>query len=397
MKKLLAGLLSACLVLGTMGCGKSPAATSETPTTAPQQETVSVDPTVAVQDSTTDLAVHAIAMPTVKEEVFSDDGTLVFSFSFPQFQMHLSDEALEEQLTGALQTHLGSILSAAEELGSSAQEDYLLVEGDWTPYFFDISYTPTRLDQSVMSLFGNRLVYTGGAHPNGVTDSITYDLQTGDQLHLEDILVEDYSKDTLYNLVLRALEGKATELSYDYQEVLTQLFYDEENTVEDWYFSRSGLCFHFSPYAIAPYSSGTIIAELPYEDLTDLLRSQYLPTVSENATGSMYAEVAAKDAEDRFGFIADVELGDPSSPILLYCDALVTDLRIEIGTQSEPGSSFISTGVVFMADHLDIGNAIRIHSDETQLLRLVYRSGDHEVSSLITWDEASGSVVLTSK
>jgi hypothetical protein len=335
-------------------------------------------------------------MPTVKEEVFSDDGTLLFSFSFPQFQMHLSDEALEEQLTGALQSHLGSVLSTAEEIGASAQEDYLLAEGDWTPYSFDISYTPTRLDQSVMSLLGNRSVYTGGAHPNWVTDSITYDLQTGAQLCLEDILVEDYSKDALYTLVLRSLEGKAAELSYDYQQILTELFYDENSTIEDWYFSRSGLCFHFSPYAIAPYSSGTIIAELPYTDLTDLLRPQYLPIPSEKATGSMYAEAAAEDTADRFSFLADVQLGDGEPPILLYCDALVTDLRIEVGTQAEEGSPFISTGVVFMADHLGIGDAIRIHSDNAQPLRLVYRSSDHEVSSLITWDDATKSVLLTS-
>jgi hypothetical protein len=337
----------------------------------------------------------AMVMPTVREESFSEDGTLLFTLSFPRFQLFLGNQDLEETVTGVLQERMRGILSDAEEIGGAAEEDYLIADFDnWTPYSCSIAYTPTRLDRSILSLFGNRTRYSGGAHPSHITDSVTFDLHTGKTLELSDILVTLEDIPTVCSLVLEALSEKSDTLSYGYEEIVKDCFDGDLSDVPQWYFSRTGLCFHFSPYTIAPYSAGTVIAEIPYGDLQSVLLDTYLPVSVEDATGSIYVQSAGEDKSP--AFLADVILSEAASPITLYSDAKVADVRIETGAPLSDGIGFISTGVVFMADTLNLGEGVRLYADLSQpdlLLRLVYRSGEHEVSSLITVD-AAGNVVL---
>lgn len=399
MKKLLAGFLSVCLALTMAGCSAPGVPDAVTTNTGTSKEASARDPSELTQNGASSKSMHAIALPTVKEEVCSDDGTLLFTLSFQKASIDLDNEEIEELITSDLQTRTGDILTEADQICSDAfadQPEY----PNWSGYFLDVSYTPTRLDQSVLSLFRNQVSYNGGAHPFVYAESVTYDLQTGSPLLLPDIFDENFNKDVLCALVLKALEPKAEELSYNYQDTVTQLFTEDGEIKEDWYFSRNGLCFHFSPYEIAPYSSGTIIAEIPYEDLTGMMYDQYFPTQVESSTGSMYAETYTEDNAQRFQRIADVELDESAPPILLYSDATVTDLRIESGTQLDGNAKFIATSVVFAADTVGIGDAIRIFTDLSQsdnLLRLVYRSNGREVSSLISLDLTTGNVLLKSE
>ena len=267
----------------------------------------------------------------------------------------------------------------------------------WAPYFINKNYTPTRIDQSVLSLFGNLVTYSGGPHPFLVSESVTYDMTTGDPLTLDDILAAEFPRENLASLIINALSDQVDELHYDYDTSITERFSADCGGITDWYFSRTGLCFHFSPYDIAPYSSGTIIAELPYDTLTDILLEKYFPIKVEDATGSMYAETFLDDDTERFTFTAEVELTEEGSQVLLYSDATVTDVRIETGMWYSDSARYISSATVFAADTIGIGNAIKLSadlSDENSILRLVYRSGDQEVSALIVYDEAGDSILL---
>ena len=157
------------------------------------------------------------------------------------------------------------------------------------------------------------------------------------------------------------------------------------------------MCFHFEPYEIAPYSSGTITATIPYEDLNSILREQYLPEELPEATGSMYAEAFLEDDVERFTFLAEVELDTDGTEILLHPDATVTDVRIETGVWYADGSRYIPVSTVFAADSIGLGNGIVITADLSEgapVLRLVYSSGGQEVSAFIVYDEAGDAIQL---
>jgi hypothetical protein len=326
-----------------------------------------------------------------------EQGTELLYYSYPQVQLLLENEATAARILGDLHSRIETVVTAARDLKTLARESLSDSEA-WSAYFIEMAYTPTRLDQAVLSLFGNQSVYSGGPHPSMVTDSVTYDLQTGGALYLDQLLTAQCTPQQLYQKIIDVLAGQADNLYYDYQEVLQDRFTGDLHNLKDWYFSKSGLCFHFAPYDIAPYSSGTIVAELPYEELSGILDEKFLPAQASAATGSMYAEAYLEDDSERFTTIAQIPLPQGNTEVLLYSDAPVTDVRIEIGTQYSDTQQYIPGSVVFAADMVDIGDAIRLTADLSnpeQLYRLVYHSAGQEYSAFITYDDIGDSILLT--
>ena len=397
MKKRIALLLCACLILSAAGCSAAPAETDpQGETTAPN--VIITSPTQPYQDEVTEISqpMHALIMPTVSEATLSDDGTVLFSRSYQKIQLILNGADSADAIAADLQNRIGTSLANASQIESYAKDDYAGPEG-WNPYFIDLTYTPTRIDKAVISLFGNHSSYSGGNHPALVTESVTYDLSTGKALTLANILVEDYSGEDLSALISTTLSPKADKLSHNYEETLQSIFSVNLNYITNWYFSRTGLCFHFAPYIIAPYASGTIIAEIPYTTLADVVKEQFLPAEQPKASGSIYAEFYIEDDSERFTSLSHIELSSTGTQVLLYPDANVTDVRIETGSWSSDETTYIPVSTVFAADVVGLGNAIVIHadfSDNAPVLRLNYRSGDQEASAFILYDQEGDSIQL---
>ena len=397
MKKKLALLLCACLALSAAGCSSpAPSPDSQGENTAPN--VIITSPTQPFEDVVTDLIqpMHAIVMPTVSETTLADDGTAVFTRSYQKIQLILNETETDNLISSDLQNRIGSALANAADIEGYAKDDYTSPEG-WNPYFIDLTYTPTRIDKSVISLFGNHSSYSGGNHPSLVTESVTYDLTTGKALTLADILVENYPGYDLSSLISTILAPNADKLSHNYEATLQDIFSVNLNYITNWYFSRTGLCFHFSPYIIAPYAAGTIIAEIPYSMLEDILKEQYIPADPIKATGSIYGELFLEDDAERFSFLSRIDLTETGTEVLLYPDANVTDVRIEIGNWSSDNTAYIPASTIFAADVIGLGNAIVIRADfskDAPVLRLNYRSGEQDASAFIIYDQEGDSIQL---
>ncbi len=402
MKKFLLLLLCVGMLLSVTACKKTEEPTPTVTTAPTQTEEPITEPTTApttppeVENPAQELLTHAVALPKVKDSIYAEDGTELFNLSSPDIQLTVSDATVADTITKNLQDRMSSALSSASDIKALAQNDYAN-SSYWTPYFVDIGFTPTRVDQAVLSLFGNRSIYSGGPHPNLATESVTYDMKTGIVLSIVDIMESSCNGETLTPLLLEALAPMESELFYDYDLVIQEQFTDSFSGISQWYFSRTGLCFHFSPYEIAPYSSGTIIAEIPYEKLEGILLAKYMPQALDNANGSMYGELYASSDDEKFTFVSDIKVDPVGMPVVLYSDAPVTDIRIEAGSWYADGSQFVTTSTIFAADILSVGSAIKINADfenSDTTLRLIYCSGDQEISAFIMLDEIGESVVL---
>lgn len=399
MKRTLAVLLCLCLALTCVGCGTAPApdhtATSGSGTTP--EDLVTTPTTDPYHSEQLQQPMHGISMVTVSEDTLADDGEVIFTRSYQKIGLILNGKDAQTIIADDLKRQTTEFLSDSADMVKDAQSQYAAGSEYWSPYFMDISYTPTRIDQSVLSLFCNYVVQSGGVHPSQYTESVTYDLSTGKSLKLADILTETCTSSDLSALVEVVLEPVADELYFDYQDSLKEIFSVNLNSLANWYFSQTGLCFHFAPYEIAPYSSGTIIATIPYEQLEGILQEEFFPTELENANGSLYAEFYLPDDTERFTFLAEVELDAGGTEILIHPDAAVTDVRIEQGDWTYDGSKFIPVSTIFAADSLGLGNGIVLTADlssDAAPLRLVYSSGGQEVSALIVYDEAGDSIQL---
>lgn len=397
MKKTLAALLCLCLALTCAGCNSAPASNHATIAGSTPDDLVTTPSTEPYHSEQLQQPMHGISMVTVSEDTHADDGEVVFTRSYQKIGLILNGKDSQSVIAADLDRRTTEFLSDTADMVKEAQSQYAEGSEYWSPYFMDISYTPTRIDQSVLSLFCNYIVQSGGVHPIQYTGSITYDLATGKTLTLTDILEGSCTGSDLSALVEAVLEPMAEELYFDYQDSLEDIFSADLSNISNWYFSHTGLCFHFAPYEIAPYSSGTIIAAIPYEQLEGILLEEFFPTELEDANGSLYAEFFLPDDTERFTFLAEVELDPNGTEILIHPDATVTDVRIEQGDWSYDGSRFYPEATVFAADSLGLGNGIILTADLTDdeaPLRLVYSSGGQEVSAIIVYDEANDSIQL---
>lgn len=393
MKKTLALLLCLSLVAVGAGCTAPPAEEAAYTLSTAADDVIIVSPTEPYEATELELPMHAIALPTVRDRVQAEDGTVIFTRTYQNIQILLSGSETEASIQADLRSRMDSFLQDASAIERCAQEDYSSQE-HWTPYYAQSHYTPTRIDQSVLSLYGIHQSYSGGSHPALVTGSINYDLTTGAVLTLGDILVEGWSGEKLADMICKVLEPKAEELYPNYDTVIKDRFDNNADSIQDWYLTEESLCFHFSPYDIAAPYAGIVTAQIPYKELDTMLKEQYLPK-SVTANGSVYAEVFTQTAAQRFSSIAEVTLDGQGTPILLYPDATVTDLRIEVGEQTENG--FVSSGTVFAADPMGLGNCIRLQADLSEgasALRLVYHSDGQDISALLRYDSENGLLQL---
>ena len=380
MKKLTILLLSVCLLF-LIGCAKEPpiATTGPTqiiPTTEPAETTQLTEPPTVL-----DLPLLAFSSPVQAYQHYAQDGTLLLTYSYQDFSLILEDPQIADAIVIDLLNHVDYENSAAKSVLSDAQAAYD-AGSEWTPFVYSTLFSPERFDRGILSLCGIHALYSASPRTSTAIVSITYDLLSGRQLSLQDILAADYSADDLSQLITDSLSDLASQgmLFSDYAHVISDAF-STNRPVDSWYLSDNGLCFYFAPYEIAPYSSGTITAEVPYTALVGLLKEEYFPAEAEELTGDTYILPFSDADTEAFDQFAELVTDIDGQQYLLYTDGCLQDLRIELGYWLDDGS-FITEATVFASPAICTSDGIVIHAsaDTVQALRLTYNhSGEDTV------------------
>lgn len=124
------------------------------------------------------------------------------------------------------------------------------LESHLLPYTFDSTYNVTYLDDNTISLILDYYELTGGAHGMPYRQTYTFDLNTGNQLQLKDILdiedVDAFAKDAFKNNILQNPEN---------------YFLGAEETVDsdtfayDFYLQPNEIVFFTQAYLLEPYAN----------------------------------------------------------------------------------------------------------------------------------------------
>lgn len=148
--------------------------------------------------------------------------------------------------------------------------------GFLNPWSLNIGYEVFHHSESIMSLQFSESVYTGGAHPNLLFKTFTFNLETQQVLGIEDIFQPELSPLTiLYPLVQSDLEAQMQEMFGDDIEVGIDWIAD--GTGEDPYNYRNfvlteeSLIFYFEPYQVAAYAAGSFTVEIPLANIQNVL------------------------------------------------------------------------------------------------------------------------------
>lgn len=366
MKKLF--IFSLALILLLSGCRKT-----ETPQDTTETETVTIETSI---ETIRPRPLVAVSVPATKETETAEDGTILFHKTTQHIHLTMADSDVAEKVSLDFLNRIDEFSSHGEQIRQTAIAEFNNPDSEIPPYFpyeYGIRYEPKRIDQGILSFFGSEISYAGGIHPDYHCVSANYDLITGETLTLGSILTHENALPSLKALLLAQLNKlkDETQLFDSYKDTINRRFEGDESFDEDWFFTTTGLCFYFSPYEIGPYSSGSIIAEIPYEKLTGIIADEFFPAERELAEGSIsitaYADAALSDET----LIAELILDPEGESYILQTDKGVLDLTIQCDNYT-----------VFAMQQLAPEDAVlvKVNPETTENLTVIYQSNGAPVS-----------------
>ena len=375
MKKLT--LLSIVLCTALLVCACSGAPQETTATTAPASQPTETEPATTAGQPVAEYEapLTSVALPAITEESYTDDGKLLSYYTYQNVSVMLPDADIAEVITLDLLNRIDTTTAAGEAVHTTAAAAY---NGDanWSPYFYVVSYTPTRMDQNALSFYGVEASFDGSPRSMQANLSVNYDLTTGHALSLKAIMHEEYSADALCELIIEALTVYDEEsLFFDYADLIRERF-STNVPVESWYFSSKGLCFFFAPYEIAPNSMGTVVAEIPYEKLSGLMKDQFFPAEKLNYVGTVQVQPLGSDLTilDNYSQFAELELVKGKDQLLLSVDGSVSNLQVFSIAQED--LSIMTDRLLFAAAGMGSTDALIMELDAelSQVFLITYES-----------------------
>lgn len=376
MKKQFAIILALSMAIALVGCTKAPANDPKPTETITPTQTTATTPTAPTGSAETMIAVD---VGVTTQDTTAENGTVLFQRTNQKMHLILNNAEVADKITKDFLNRL-DIEQDAATVEASAKAAYN-GNANWMPYFYGLTYNPQRIDQKVLSFYGDKVKFTGAAHPERSRKGANYDLATGDVLTLASIMTTEATTEDFCKLVLDALAERAEGdfLREGYAEDVKRRFTADPTQDENWYFTTSGLCFYFDPYEIAPYASGVITAVIPYEKLSTLLQPDYLPAARTFATGKATISDFTPALADSFTHTAELVMDPEGKMYLVHAKGTVQDIRITLNDGDE-------SYTVFAANSLSAGEAIMVQANEdaAKNLELSYLSNGETVKVQIT-------------
>ena len=386
MKKLLILLLCSILILS--GCANKQESTPTIPRNAPESAPeIQIEPAIEeitepIVTEETNTHLLSVAVPASTERYIAEDGTELFAYTAQHMELLLPNEEVADKVILDFLYRVDEGRLDAEGIMHAAQADYDPT-ANWYPYFYQTLYSPTRIDHSVLSLFGTLNSYSGGTHGSLSCDSANYDLSTGDILTLGSIMHMDADKNQFIELIIDKLSNdNALQLFDGFEEGVYNRLGGDENLYEDFYFTTTGLTFFFAPYEIAPYSAGIITVEIPYEELPGLIYDGYFPAERELVQGYIHSGSFMDTDMEQFNNIAEVKVTTGEEIIVIYPEGTVENVSIVM-----PGDEKnIPEYTVFAALEMSSNNAVvlSVANESIENISVHYSSDGNQQSIELT-------------
>lgn len=376
MKKRITMLMVISLLFA--GCGSIPAGSTEpevttaATTSATTQPTESLPVTSVMQED-----MSAVALPMTVDTLTAEDGRTLYNGTSQSMSLVVPDPDVADKIIIDFLNRQDSLSSAAEAVKAAAETN-----NGTTPYFHNAIFDPKRIDHNVLSLSGYIVSWSGGSHPNYNCISANYDMITGDVLTLGSILTHKDKANDLCELVIDSIGKIQKEKSIwdGYEDTIRQRFAGNVSYDEAWFFDHLGLSFSFPPYELAPYNSGIITVNVPYEKLVGIIEDAFFPVERDNATGMVEAALLSDANMDDFTQIAELVLDEDGQMILLYTDSAVYDVTLQVDNTYEALATAALTpgdAIMVQADAQARSLILHYHSGETVISRYIRLNGDH--------------------
>lgn len=384
-------LLSAC-----QGAGSSD------PTAPATEPSVTEVPTVPVSepDSTPIYEnMYSVSLPVTTENFYTEDKDLIYSYMYQTIFANFQDRDVADKIIMDFADRIEKTRTVSKDILASAESNYRN-DGSFTPYSYEIQYNVNRIDQGVLSLFGHVVQIGDTPRANSKLVSASYDMVTGDVLTVGSILYHIDTKSDLKNLVISNLEKRSDILLFeDFHETVSARFEIDESVDEDFYFTQNGLCFYFATNEIASRSYGTVIVEIPYNELTGVIADAYFPAERSYSGGSIDIHKFSDADLDSYQQFVDVIADENGTKLLFTTETAVQDIRIYELLWTEDGIACTQAKNIYASNFLSSDTAILMEADFNSFrpsFQISYAIDGETVTFYTVADAETGEITLKS-
>ncbi|MDD3368466.1 MAG: DUF3298 domain-containing protein [Lachnospiraceae bacterium] len=227
--------------------------------------------------NTTDQNQGEVLLEGLTDEGWSELGTMqaeqgesyyediLISDAYVEWFVLNGDTPAVQKINATLKNAADADISYGKDLGNDWDAEYIkeefFIPGGYSSTFTGITYR----DDNYLCMGMSSYDFQGGAH--GMPGRVYYlfDLNTGDQLQLSDVVGN--TEEELNQIIVDAF----TEYSTDPDSGLFPEGLDSvKNSAgfdSNFYLTEEGLCIYYYPYDIAPYAAGFPEVTIPYDKL----------------------------------------------------------------------------------------------------------------------------------
>ena len=144
------------------------------------------------------------------------------------------------------------------------------------PYELETTYSTTRSTPSVLSIVWKTASYTGGAHGNQTVMGETFRKADGSQVMLGDLFTGEGYQETLFDIVRGQMVARGPYSQTGYYENADQLVADTFDPAAFYVTGDPALVLAYATYTLAPYAAGPQEFTIPFSELADILKPEYI-------------------------------------------------------------------------------------------------------------------------
>lgn len=258
-----------------------------------------------------------------KKEEFKDNSgnvATVINICFPS----VTSSAISEDAKKAIDTYMYNeantfLQYSKDELVGNPVSDYRWCNtADFT---YQHGY---RLDTSIISICMHCSEYYSGAmHPIHGSRGYNFDAKTGEYLEINNIFEDGHTPSEIGNLVSKYAVNASSD---DTRNNMQRSWENGKSFI--WNMNNKGLVVSFDPYAVDSYAGGYVKSEIPYSELSGIIKEEYIPKDARTQkTGSLLFQNSSKGIDAELNIIYETPEGDGSC-IYISSDEIFYDVYI---------------------------------------------------------------------
>lgn len=267
---LIFSLFSGCAVIRNLIPGRNTAEPGQTETTPAVSETPSETPDPTPSETSVETADTTVGIAAIETDKYTYSSDFInVTIDVPQLT-GLTSSTVQDSVNAVFNDVMVSARKDVKPL--EAESKQLREEGQTAgAYEIYISYSVPYNYNGILSILVSDYRYLGGAHGGDIWSAYTFDLNTGEQLSLDNLMV----KDSGYRELINSSIKKEIEDKVAAGELFELATFEDIGDHPNCYLTQDAIVFYFQQYEYFPYASGIQEFPIKYADVSDMLKKEY--------------------------------------------------------------------------------------------------------------------------